>query len=112
MAQNNDLEPLLSVQQNVHNSIVSSGDTLDSKNLGLLALNTAVLIFVAQLTTVSEHWAIAVLFTLSILLNIAAVWWLRTAQTKSWALDQKGTLEIIHFADTAPKAFGTREWCV
>lgn len=77
MATNNDLQPLLDTQQNHLNLVMSASDSLDSKNLALLALNVAVLVFIAQ-QQLSVHPALAAVliasYVLALLLNVALIW--------------------------------------
>lgn len=77
MAQNNDLQPLLDVQQNQLGIQFATSDSLDTKNLGILALNVAVLLFAAP-TIRDHHTVFIVLFSLiyfvSTVLNVVAIW--------------------------------------
>lgn len=77
MASKQDFQPLLDASQNQLGLVFSASDTLDSKNLALLALNAAILIFAAQETfSVHVGWIIVFvsLFLVSILANVAAIW--------------------------------------
>lgn len=72
-----DLKPLLSIRQNQLSLTFSASDTLDNKNLGLLAVNVALLIFAAQLNGQTNPWGLllaSALFIASFLCNVVAVW--------------------------------------
>jgi hypothetical protein len=72
-----DLEPLLSTQQNQLNIVIAEGSNIDTKALAVLAVNVAILIFIAQATLVFEQWFIHALvlspLTLSLLFDGLAV---------------------------------------
>jgi hypothetical protein len=73
---NADLTPFLDTRQNQLSLEVSAGDAIDAKALGLLAANIAILIFVAQSALNTHIWSllIVVLFLLSSVFNIVAIW--------------------------------------
>jgi hypothetical protein len=77
MPQNNDLQPLLDVQQNQLGFLLATSDTLDTKNLSLLALNVAVLIFAAQSLDGRHSLPIIsffMVYLISVGLNLVATW--------------------------------------
>ncbi len=76
MSQKQDLGPLLDVRQNHLSFLLSTSDSLDTKNLALLAINVAVLLFIAQLddgTALPLLLTILGIFIVSLLINILSI---------------------------------------
>jgi hypothetical protein len=76
MPQKQDLTPLLDVRQNQLNIILNYAESLDNKNLAILAANVAVLLFAAQsLSGVSLALEIVIFlsYSISILVNLAGI---------------------------------------
>ncbi|HSW99605.1 MAG TPA: hypothetical protein VLH38_01065 [Patescibacteria group bacterium] len=78
MAIEQDLEPLLSTQQEQVGFLIDVSNSIDSKALALLAINVAILIFIAQAMLHLHSWWESVFligpFILSLILNIIAIW--------------------------------------
>lgn len=72
-----NLEPLLSAQQNQLELTFSASDTLDNKALALLALNAGLVIYSLQSELSNPLWLVIPLFTcfvLSMLCNFIGFW--------------------------------------
>jgi hypothetical protein len=77
MANKRNLQPLLDVMQNQHGLIVSASDSLDTKALGVLGLNAAIVIFTLQSEMHSSWWLLVPLFitlTCSTALTLFIIW--------------------------------------
>ncbi len=76
MPDKQNLQPLLDARQNQLSLVFSASDGLDSKALGMLGANLAVLIFIAQGERMHPLGLIiaSILFVVSIVCNIATVW--------------------------------------
>ena len=74
---NRDLTPFLDARQNQLQLEVSAGDSIDTKALGVLAADLALLIFVAQ-SGLSLHSAqviaLLIAFIISLVITIIAIW--------------------------------------
>ena len=72
-----DLDPLLTNQQNQLDLIFSEGDSIDGKALAILGANVAIIIFINQTAkglALWEYFALYVPFALSLLLDLVSVW--------------------------------------
>ncbi|MGH7157855.1 MAG: hypothetical protein ACREGD_02130 [Candidatus Saccharimonadales bacterium] len=72
MADKQDLEPLLNTQQNLLATIMSRGDSIDNKSLGIVAVDVTLLIFVAGLSDLG-WWMLAAVAPPAISLVFAAL---------------------------------------
>ena len=77
MFRDQDLQPLLDVQQNQLSFQLSVSDTMDTKALALLATDVAVLLFMGQAHLLLQWWGWVLsiaCYLLSILFGALAVW--------------------------------------
>ena len=72
-----DLEPLLTNQQNQLNLLFGQGDGIDSKALGILGANVAIIIFINQAAAGLSFWQYVMLyspFVFSLALDVLSIW--------------------------------------
>lgn len=77
MPDTQDLQPVLDAAQNQLGLTVSTGDSLDTKALGILGFNAALLIFTLQSEMGSRWWLLALVFmalALSTLFTLIIIW--------------------------------------
>ncbi len=77
MQNEQDLRPLLTLQQNLLTEVTADGDALDNKAMAMAAINITLLIFVAQADLHLHHWWQSALlwlpYGLSIVFNIMTI---------------------------------------
>lgn len=77
MPDKRDLEPLLNVEQNQLNLVMSDSNTIETRALAIFGVNIAVLIFIGQASLHLAIWQFIVLyvpFILSLLLDVLSIW--------------------------------------
>jgi hypothetical protein len=77
MQSEQDLDPLLTNQQNQLDLIFSEGDSIDGKALAILGANVAIIIFINQTAhglALWEYFLLYAPFSLSLLLDLISVW--------------------------------------
>lgn len=86
-----DLTPFLEARQNQHQLLLAAADTIDSKGLGVLASDFAVLLFIAQTTVIDLHtfWLVTILLLLliALILSCIVIWPRRYAGASTNAHD-------------------------
>jgi len=78
---NQDLTPFLDARQNHHQLLMAAADGIDTKALGVLASDFAVLLFMVQSSGINLHsfWMVAILLLLAAALVLSSiVIWPRT----------------------------------